>query len=128
MAVCGGNGMGFINVERRLRATGYSQDPDLAPGPVTFLTQSGSSFSALLRNRRGIRFNLAVSGGDELVTTMAEYLEYALTLESTRVVAIFMETVRDPAAFPPGARAGRGARYPGRCAQGRTRRASPGEW
>ena len=99
MAVCGGNGMGFINVERKLRATGYSQDPDLAPGPVTFLTQSGSSFSALLRNRRGIRFNLAVSGGDELVTTMAEYLEYALELESTRVVAIFMETVRDPARF-----------------------------
>ncbi len=99
MAVCGGNGMGFINVERKLRATGYSQDPELAPGPVTFLTQSGSSFSALLRNRRGIRFNLAVSGGDELVTTMAEYLEYALALESTRVVAIFMETVRDPARF-----------------------------
>ena len=99
MAVCGGNGMGFINFERRLRATGYSQDPDLAAGPVTFLTQSGSSFSALLRNRRGIRFNLAVSGGDELVTTMAEYLEYALGLESTRVVAIFMETIREPARF-----------------------------
>jgi acetate---CoA ligase (ADP-forming) len=102
MAVCGGNGMGFINVERKLRATGYSQDPELAPGPVTFLTQSGSSFSALLRNRRGIHFNLAVSGGDELVTTMAEYLEYALALESTRVVAIFMETVRDPARFRSG--------------------------
>jgi acyl-CoA synthetase (NDP forming) len=99
MAVCGGNGMGFINFERRLRATGYSQDPNLASGPVTFLTQSGSSFSALLRNRRGIRFNLAVSGGDELVTTMAEYLEYALALESTRVVAIFMETIREPARF-----------------------------
>ena len=99
MAICGGNGMGFINVERKLRATGYSQDLDLAPGPVTFLTQSGSSFSALLRNRRGIRFNLAVSGGDELVTTMAEYLEYALALESTRAVAIFMESVRDPQRF-----------------------------
>ena len=99
MPVCGGNGMGFINFERRLRATGYSQDPSLTAGPVTFLTQSGSSFSALLRNRRGIRFNLAVSGGDELVTTMAEYLEYALGLESTRVVAIFMETIREPARF-----------------------------
>ena len=99
MAVCGGNGMGFINLDRRLRATGYSQDSTLLPGPVTFLTQSGSSFSALLRNRRGIRFNLAVSGGDELVTSMAEYLEYSLALESTRVVAIFMETVRAPARF-----------------------------
>ena len=99
MAICGGNGMGFINVERRVRATGYSQDPGLLPGPVTFLTQSGSSFSALLRNRRGIRFNVAVSGGDELVTTMAEYLEYSLALESTRVVAILMETIRAPERF-----------------------------
>jgi acyl-CoA synthetase (NDP forming) len=99
MAICGGNGMGFINLEHRLRATGYSQDPNLLPGPVTFLTQSGSSFSALLRNRRGIRFNLAVSGGDELVTTMAAYLEYALGLESTRVVAIFMEAIRAPGRF-----------------------------
>jgi acyl-CoA synthetase (NDP forming) len=99
MAVCGGNGMGFINLERRLRATGYSQDSHLNRGPVTFLTQSGSSFSALLRNRRGIRFNLAVSGGDELVTTMAEYLEYSLTLDSTRVVAMFMETIRAPDRF-----------------------------
>jgi acyl-CoA synthetase (NDP forming) len=91
--------MGFINLERRLRATGFSQASDLSPGPVTFLTQSGSSFSALLRNRRGIRFNLVVSGGDELVTTMDEYLEYALALESTRVVAIFMEAIRAPAGF-----------------------------
>jgi acyl-CoA synthetase (NDP forming) len=99
MAICGGNGMGFINLERHLRATGYSQDPGLLPGSVTFLTQSGSSFSALLRNRRGIRFNLAVSSGDELMTTMAEYLEYALGLESTRVVAIFMEAIRAPHRF-----------------------------
>jgi acetate---CoA ligase (ADP-forming) len=99
LAVCGGNGMGFVNLERRLRATGYSQAADLSPGPVTFLTQSGSSFSALLRNRRGIRFNLAISGGDELVTTMAEYLAYSLELESTRVVAIFMEAIRAPERF-----------------------------
>jgi acetate---CoA ligase (ADP-forming) len=99
LAVCGGNGMGFINLERHLRATGYSQDRGLLPGSVTFLTQSGSSFSALLRNGRGIRFNLAVSGGDELVTTMDEYLEYSLTLASTRVVAIFIETIRAPERF-----------------------------
>jgi acetate---CoA ligase (ADP-forming) len=99
MAVCGGNGMGFINLERQLRATGYSQDAHLQAGPVTFLTQSGSSFSALLRNQRGIRFNLAVSGGDELVTTMAEYLEYALELGSTRVVAMFIEAIRAPERF-----------------------------
>lgn len=99
MALCGGNCMGFINFDAGLRATGYSQASDLVPGPVTFLTHSGSAYSALLRNRRRIRFNLAVSSGDELVTTMAEYLDYALRLDTTRVVAVFMETVHDPHAF-----------------------------
>ncbi|HEY6377632.1 MAG TPA: acetate--CoA ligase family protein, partial [Candidatus Dormibacteraeota bacterium] len=96
MAVCGGNGMGFLNVERRLRATGYTQSLTLAPGGVAFVSHSGSAFSAMLRNRRGIRFNLAVSSGQELVTTMADYLDYAIDLPSTRVVAVLMETVRNP--------------------------------
>lgn len=99
MVVCGGNGMGFVHVEHRLRASAYSQPLDLEPGPVTFLTHSGSLFTAMLHNRRHVRFNLAVSTGQELVTTMADYLLYALDQPSTRVVALFLETVRDPRRF-----------------------------
>ncbi|HSK97210.1 MAG TPA: acetate--CoA ligase family protein [Euzebyales bacterium] len=99
MAVCGGNGMGFVHVERRLWATGYDQPLDLEPGAVTFLSHSGSLFTALLHNRRRVRFNLVVSTGQELVTPMADYLAYAVRQASTRVVALFLETVRDPAGF-----------------------------
>lgn len=99
MAVCGGNGMGFVHTEHRLRASAYDQPLDLEPGPVTFLTHSGSLFTSLLHNRRRVRFNLAVSTGQELVTTMADYLAYALTRPSTRVVGLFLETVRDPERF-----------------------------
>jgi acyl-CoA synthetase (NDP forming) len=35
----------------------------------------------------------------ELVTSAAAYLDHALELESTRVVALFLEPVREPAAF-----------------------------
>jgi acyl-CoA synthetase (NDP forming) len=66
---------------------------------VCFLTHSGSLFTAFLHNRRGIRFNLAVSTGQELVTTMDEYLEYAVAQPSTKVVALFLETIRQPSAF-----------------------------
>jgi acyl-CoA synthetase (NDP forming) len=99
MALCGPNGMGFLNLERRLRACGFPHPPDLRPGPIAFVTHSGSAFSALLHNRRGLRFNLAVSSGLELVTGAAAYLDYALELESTRVVALFLETLREPAEF-----------------------------
>jgi acyl-CoA synthetase (NDP forming) len=99
MDICGPNCMGFVNVERNLRALAFAEREDLEPGPVTWLSHSGSAFSALLHARRGFGFNLAVSTGQEVTTTMADYLRYALTLPSTRVVALFLETVRDPEAF-----------------------------
>jgi acyl-CoA synthetase (NDP forming) len=99
MAVCGGNGMGFFNLEQSLRVCGYPEPPDLAPGPITVVSHSGSVFSALLHNDRGLRFNLVVSAGNELVTSAAAYLDHALELASTRVVALFLEAVREPAAF-----------------------------
>ena len=97
--ICGGNGMGFLNVEARLRVCGFYQPPDLRPGGVTFLSHSGSLFSALLHNRRGIDFNLVVSTGLEINTSMDRYLEWALDRDSTRVVAMFLETIRDPEGF-----------------------------
>ncbi len=50
-------------------------------------------------NDRGIGFNLLVSSGHEIVTTMADYMEYALNQPSTRVLGLLLETVRDPAKF-----------------------------
>lgn len=97
--ICGGNGMGFLNVEEGLRVCGFYQPETLVPGEVTFLSHSGSMFSALLHNKRRIGFNLVVSTGLELNTRMSDYLDWALDLESTRVVALFLETVRDPDRF-----------------------------
>jgi acyl-CoA synthetase (NDP forming) len=96
MAVCGAGCMGFVNVARGLRAVGYLE-PDLHPGPVALVTHSGSVFSALLRARRGFGFSLAVSSGQELVTTAAAYARYALSLPETRVLALVLEAIRDAA-------------------------------
>ena len=99
MALCGANCMGFADVERGLRALAFEERADLEPGNVAWISQSGSAFSALLHAERGIRFNLAVSTGQELRTTMADYMLYALERESTRVISLFLETVRDPESF-----------------------------
>ena len=99
MAICGANCMGFVNLERRLRALAFHEREDLDAGPIAWISHSGSAFSALLHNRRGLRFNLAVSAGQELTTTMADYLAYAVDLRSTKVAALFLETVRDPVSF-----------------------------
>ncbi|MGH2637407.1 MAG: CoA-binding protein, partial [Actinomycetota bacterium] len=99
MAVCGGNGMGFANFELRVRALGFYEPKDVRPGGVTFLSHSGSAFSAVVQSRRHLGLNLAVSAGQELVTSVADYMRYALELESTKVVGLFLETVRDPPGF-----------------------------
>ncbi len=97
MAVCGAGCMGFVNVARGLRAVGYIEPDPLPAGPVALVTHSGSVFSALLRARRGFGFSLAVSSGQELVTTAADYARYALGLPETRVLALVLEAIRDAA-------------------------------
>jgi acetate---CoA ligase (ADP-forming) len=99
MALCGAGCMGFINVNRGLRAIGYTEADPVADGPVALVTHSGSVFSALLRARRKLGFTLAVSSGQELVTRTPAYLEYALGLPETRVLALVLEAIRDGAAL-----------------------------
>lgn len=95
MAVCGGGCMGFVNVEHGLRAIGYLEPDPVLRGGVALVTHSGSAFSALLRTNRAIGYTVAVSSGQELVTSAGDYLAYALELEATKVVALVLETLRD---------------------------------
>jgi acyl-CoA synthetase (NDP forming) len=97
--LCGGNGMGFLHETVHLRATGFPTPDDLRHGPVTLISHSGSAFAALAFNDRGIGFNLLVSSGQEIGSTMADYMAYALDRDETRVLALLLETVRDPAGF-----------------------------
>jgi hypothetical protein len=96
MQLCGAGCMGFVNVARGLRAVGYTEPDPLPVGPVALVTHSGSVFSMMLRTRRAIGYSLAVSSGQELVTAAASYLDYALGLPETRVLALVLEAVREP--------------------------------
>ncbi len=95
MALCGGNSMGFLNLTDRCYATGYPYRGDPTPGHITFISHSGSAFSALVNNRRDLRFNALISCGQELVTSAAGYIAWAIDQPETRAVGCFLETVRD---------------------------------
>jgi acyl-CoA synthetase (NDP forming) len=99
MEVCGGGCMGFVNRVHGLRAIGYLEPYPLTEGPIALVTHSGSAFSALLRADRRLGWTLAVSSGQELVTTTASYLDYALSLPETEIVALLLETLRSPASL-----------------------------
>ncbi len=99
LQVCGGNGMGFYNLDQDLRVCGFPPPERLERGGISFVSHSGSAFVALVHNDERLRFNLAVSSGQEIVTTASDYLDYALDQPTTRVVGLFLESVRDPAGF-----------------------------
>jgi acyl-CoA synthetase (NDP forming) len=99
MALCGAGCMGFVNVGYGLRAIGYAEPDQLPAGPVALVTQSGSVFSAMLRTRRALGYTVAVSSGQELVTTAAQYARYGLDLPQTQVLALVLEAMRDTGAL-----------------------------
>ena len=94
MALVGAGCMGFWNVRRGVRAMGYTERDDLPVGPVSLVTHSGSVFSTLLRTRLHLGFDLAVSSGQELVTTTADYVDHLVERGETRVLALVLETIR----------------------------------
>lgn len=97
MALCGAACMGFVNVEQQLRATGYVERERIPSGPIALVTHSGSVFSTMLRTSRALGYTVAISSGQELVTTTADYLEHILDHTGTRIVALVLETIRDGA-------------------------------
>jgi acyl-CoA synthetase (NDP forming) len=68
-------------------------------GNVTLISHSGSIWDAILQNNRQVYFNYAVSSGNEMSTTLADYMQFVLTDPTTRVIGLFLETVRDPQIF-----------------------------
>jgi len=99
VAICGGNCMGFVNQEIGLRIAAYPCHMDTKPGPITWIAQSGSVYGALAFNDPRLKFNLCVSSGGEFVTPSSDYLGWAIGRESTGVVGLFLESIRDPEGF-----------------------------
>lgn len=98
-AICGLNCMGFYNPIAGLRVASFLSPPGLRKGGVVWLAQSGSAFSGFSHNERRLGYALCVSLGAETATTVADYMDWALSRDETRVIGLFLETVRDPAAF-----------------------------
>jgi acyl-CoA synthetase (NDP forming) len=99
MQLCGANCMGFVNLDAKLQMTGFPFETLRDPGHVALISHSGSTWSGIVGNLRGMRFNTAISAGQELATGVAQYMDYLITQPSTRVICLVLETVRQPGEF-----------------------------
>ncbi|TDJ43344.1 MAG: CoA-binding protein [Gammaproteobacteria bacterium] len=96
LLVCGANGMGFYNFTDGVWACGFDTRHHGNDGNVVLISHSGSGMAGITDCEERIRFSLAVSTGQELGVSMDDYIDFALDRPETRVIGLFMETVRKP--------------------------------
>ena len=97
--VCGGNSMGFYNYDRNVMVS-FDRPPAGRPaGHIGLILHSGSGMTYLANNDTRFCFNYVIASAQETNATVGDYMDYLLDQESTRVIAIFLEAVRDVPAF-----------------------------
>ena len=101
ITVIGPNCLGFMNVAARTGAWMASLPPDVRPGPVGIVSQSGGMGNALvdLAAEFGVGLSSVVTTGNEAMVTTTDALEYLIEDDGTASVAMFTEAIADPARF-----------------------------
>lgn len=101
LTVLGPNCLGYINAHAGATPFGLPITPPLRPGPVGVVLQSGALASNVLSfsRARGVGISLLTSMGNEAIITAADVVEYLIEDDHTKVIALFLEGIRDPARF-----------------------------
>lgn len=97
----GPNGNGFVNVRDAILPYSLPIAPPLAKGPVGIVLQSGAlaSMVIMLAQARHIGTSLFVSMGNETMISATDVMDYLIEDEETGVIAVFLESIRQPATF-----------------------------
>jgi acetyltransferase len=132
LRVSGPNCMGAVALPERLLLYPAARVRGLPIGPVGVVFQSGGTFQFWLQQAatRGLGFSYAVSSGNELDLDLADYINFMVEDEHTRIIACMVEGVRRPDAFMAAAAKALAAKKPllvlklGRSERGRAAAAS----
>lgn len=100
IALLGPNSLGCANTGMGRAMAAFAGIPP-TPGPIALLSQSGALANGILSyaGTRGVGFSLIATTGNEAMVTLSDLLAYAVEHEQTKAIAMFAETIRDPATF-----------------------------
>jgi acyl-CoA synthetase (NDP forming) len=101
LRISGPNCMGSLALREKLLLYPAKRVRTLNPGSVGVVFQSGGTFQFWLQQAalRGLDFSYAVSSGNELDLDLADYINFMVEDERTKIVACLVEGVRRPQAF-----------------------------
>ncbi len=103
MRILGPNTIGLVNLTDSivLSATGALEMDEFPIGSIGVVSQSGGILGALLSRAaaRGIGLSKLVSTSNEVDLELADFIDYLVDDDATKVIALYIEAVRNPAKF-----------------------------
>jgi acyl-CoA synthetase (NDP forming) len=99
--ILGPNGNGFINASAQIVPYGLPITLPLRKGPIGVMLQSGALAStavSFIRNH-AMGLSLLVSMGNEMQITATDVMDYLVDDPDTRVIAMFLESIREAERF-----------------------------
>jgi acyl-CoA synthetase (NDP forming) len=99
MSICGPNCFGLISVKSGMAAYSGPLSRPLRPGPVAIVSQSGglgANVFAPLMTDREIGFSYFISCGNQIGTTVEDYIEYLVDDPDVTVIAAVVEQLKNP--------------------------------
>ncbi len=92
--IIGPNGMGIYCPQSRLS---FQANFPRESGPVGFISQSGGNAANLVGQLmwRGVRFSKVISYGNACDLNESDYLEYLTADSNTKIIALYVEGVKD---------------------------------
>jgi acetyltransferase len=114
LRISGPNCMGSLALREKLLLYPAKRVRSLNPGSVGVVFQSGGTFQFWLQQAalRGLDFSYAVSSGNEIDLDLADYINFMIEDEHTRMIACLVEGVRRPQAFMAAAEKALAAKKP----------------
>jgi acyl-CoA synthetase (NDP forming) len=112
--VLGPNVEGFVNYIDRVAPYGTTPPPDPVAGTVSVISQSGTVAWTMnqMASDRAVGLRIILGVGNEAVIGLGEMFEWAAGDPATRIVATYLETMRDVGAIGRGLDALQRARKP----------------
>jgi acyl-CoA synthetase (NDP forming) len=101
MALLGPNTLGFVNPGQRIALMPMQPGEPLTDGSVGVVSQSGNMAVQVMNMARSfdVGLSLLASTGNEISVTVADVIGYLADDDATKAIAVFLESVADPAAF-----------------------------
>jgi acyl-CoA synthetase (NDP forming) len=103
MRILGPNTIGLVNLTDNivLSATGALEMEHFPVGGIGVVSQSGGILGALLSRcaARGIGLSKLISTSNEVDLELADFIDHLADDDATKVIALYIETARNPAKF-----------------------------